>query len=156
MTSSSINRPKILSWAVALLLVCLLFDGANIIKDLIDAASLPQISDVVNSGFTRLIQAGGKILIVAWLMFRAFLIYKVWVGKSWARTIILIIFIINILLSVFAWWALLRLRSEVTPRTYLDLITSGISLIAIFLLFKQASSKWFRAVALRVATKAAG
>ena len=75
------------------------------------------------------------ILIVAWL------IYKVSKGKEWARIAYLILFIIGITPAVGEFLIYLQINPTISVLRLGDILLSA---IAIFILFKDSSDKYFK------------
>jgi|TARA_Y100000310_G_scaffold111677_1_gene110074 hypothetical protein len=75
------------------------------------------------------------ILIVAWL------IYKIGKGKEWARIAYLIIFIIGITPAVGEALIYLEINTTISVLRASDILLSA---IAVFILFKDSSAKYFK------------
>ena len=75
------------------------------------------------------------ILIVAWL------IYKISKGKEWARIAYLIIFIIGITPAVGEALIYLEINTTISVLRASDILLSA---IAVFILFKDSSAKYFK------------
>lgn len=129
-TQSAAQKPQPIVTAVNLLWVSL---AVGLVKMLMDFSNL---SGMAAAAFTNF------ILIFTFALI-AFLIFKISAGRNWARITFLVMFIIGVLptlpivLGEFS-------RSAVVGA--LSAAQIGLQVYALFLLFTQPGSSWFRKV----------
>lgn len=129
-TQSAAQKPQPVVTAVNLLWVSL---AVGLVKMLMDFSNL---SGMAAAAFTNF------ILIFTFALI-AFLIFKISAGRNWARITFLVMFIIGVLptlpivLGEFS-------RSAVVGA--LSVAQIGLQVYALFLLFTQPGSSWFRKV----------
>lgn len=129
-TQSAAQKPQPVVTAVNLLWVSL---AVGLVKMLMDFSNL---SGMAAAAFTNF------ILIFTFALI-AFLIFKIYAGRNWARITFLVMFIIGVLptlpivLGEFS-------RSAVVGA--LSVAQIGLQVYALFLLFTQPGSSWFRKV----------
>ena len=123
-TQSAAQKPQPVVTAVYLLWVSL---AVGLVKMLMYFSNL---SGMAAAAFTSF------ILIFTFALI-AFLIFKISAGRNWARITFLVMFIIGVLLGEFS-------RSAVVGA--LSAAQIGLQVYALFLLFTQPGSSWFRKV----------
>ena len=127
-TQSAAQKPQSVGTAVNLLWASL---AVGLVKMLMDFSNL---STVAPAAFTNFILVFTFALI-------GFLIFKISAGRNWARITFLVLFIIGVLPTlpiVFGEFS----RSAVVGA--LSVAQIGLQVYALFLLFTQPGSGWFR------------
>lgn len=127
-TQSAPNRPRSVSTAVNLLWASL---AAGILKVLMDLSHLAGMASV-----TAIV-----ILSVVLLALFGFLYFKISVGKNWARITFLVMGIVGIVPTIPIVSA--EFSRSVVVGT-LSLLQIALQVYAVFLLFTQPGSNWFR------------
>ena len=127
-TQSAAQKPRPIVTAVNLLWASL---AVGLVKMLMDFSNL---STVAPAAFTNFI-------LVFTFALSGFLIFKISAGRNWARITFLVLFIIGVLPAlpiVFGEFS----RSAVVGA--LSVAQIGLQVYALFLLFTQPGSGWFR------------
>ncbi|MEQ1535132.1 MAG: hypothetical protein ABL923_04580 [Burkholderiaceae bacterium] len=130
-TQNAVQKPQPVATAVNLLWASM---AVGLVKMLMDFSYL---SAVAPAAFTNFVLVFTFALI-------AFLIFKISVGRNWARITFLVMFVIGMLPTLPLMLGELS-RSPVVGA--LSVAQVGLQVYALFLLFTQPGSVWFRKVA---------
>lgn len=130
-TKNAVQKPQSVATAVNLLWASL---AVGLVKMLMDFSNL---SAVAPAAFTNFVLVFTFALI-------AFLIFKISAGRNWARITFLVMFVIGMLPTLPLMLGEFS-RSPVVGA--LSVAQVGLQVYALFLLFTQPGSVWFRKVA---------
>jgi hypothetical protein len=130
-TQNAVQKPQSVSTAVNLLWASM---AVGLVKMLMDFSNL---SAVAPAAFTNFV-------LVFTFALNAFLIFKISAGRNWARITFLVMFVIGMLPTLPLMLGELS-RSPVVGA--LSVAQVGLHVYALFLLFTQPGSVWFRKVA---------
>ncbi len=122
------EKPKAVKTAVNALWASL---AVGLVKALLDFAHISAM-------------APAAFIIIVWvttIAFIAFLIAKISAGRNWARIVLLILFALGILPALYIMSAEF---ARVPVMGALSLLQMGMQVYALFLLFTQPGSVWFR------------
>ncbi len=129
-TQNAVQKPQSVASAVNLLWASM---AVGLVKMLMD---FPNLSAVAPAAFTNFV-------LVFVFALDAFLIFKISAGRNWARITFLVIFVIDMLPTLPL---MLGEFSSAPVIGALSVAQVGLQVYAMFLLFSQPGSGWFRKV----------
>ena len=153
---SELKRPKIVNYALGLILGSLLFSQINVLIDVefynqltysFEEMAIEEIDS--NSGEEKGYSYYYKKTLFAWI-FSIFILYKIFDGRNWARIIFLIQNAIMGLIIYFSFSLFLEFLQVEYKRNILLSINTIITIVAFItgfiLLFSPESNKWFKEI----------
>lgn len=123
-----VHKPQTVVAAVNLLWVSL---AVGLVKMLMDFSNLSALAPAAITNF---------VLVFTFVLI-GFLIFKISAGRNWARITFLVMFVIGLLPTLPL---ILGEFTRVPVVGALSVVQAGLQVYALFLLFRQPGSTWFR------------